>query len=108
MKHKHYDLIVAWANGAKIECKDYDRRWYAINNPMWHDHTEYRIKPTPQQELAQPNIRISQLENQLQNARVLIKEQNKKIVDLAIKLSFAENYSLTDKQIKILSLNFLT
>jgi hypothetical protein len=99
MKHKHYDLIVAWADGAKIECKDYDSRWYAINNPMWHNHTEYRIKPTPQQELAQSNIQISQLENQLQNARVLIKEQDEKICELSIKLSFAEDYSLTDKQI---------
>jgi hypothetical protein len=50
MKHKHYDLIVAWAEGKEIEYKDYDSRWYVINNPMWHNLTEYRIKPEPQQE----------------------------------------------------------
>jgi hypothetical protein len=88
MKHKHYDLIVAWADGAKIQFKDYDSRWYVINNPMWHDSTEYRIKPEPQQELAQPNIQISQLENQLQACRKLIDEQDEKICELSIKLEY--------------------
>jgi hypothetical protein len=89
MKHKHYDLIVAWANGAEIEYKDYDSRWYIINNPIWHNHFEYRIKPKPQKEQYQPNIRFSQLENQLQACRALVKAQEKKIVELATKLAYA-------------------
>jgi hypothetical protein len=102
MKHKHYDLIVAWADGAKIECKDYDSRWYAINNPMWHDHTEYRIKPEPPKELAQSNIRISQLENQLQACRKLIEEQDEKICELSIKLEYpnrrCENLTVEEEE----------
>jgi hypothetical protein len=97
LKHKHAELIKAWADGARIEYKDYDSRWYIANNPMWHDNTEYRIKPEPQEELAQPNIQIFQLKNQLQNARVLIKEQDEKICELATKLAYA------NKSIEILN-----
>ena len=47
---KHAKLIKQWADGADIEYIDYDGRWYVINYPMWHDSTEYRIKPEPQKE----------------------------------------------------------
>jgi len=48
MKHKHYDLIVAWANGATIEF--FARRqgeWRPAYNPTWDVDMEYRIKPEP-------------------------------------------------------------
>jgi hypothetical protein len=45
--HKHAKLIHAWANGAEIEHKDYGGCWHVINSPIWHDSTEYRIKPEP-------------------------------------------------------------
>jgi hypothetical protein len=89
MKHKHYDLIVAWADGANIECKDYDGQWYVSNSPMWHNSTEYRIKPEPQKELGQPKIQNFQLENQLQACRKLVDEQDEKICELSIKLAYA-------------------
>lgn len=44
-KHKHYDIIVEWAKGAKIEYKlpDLDK-WYPIKgNPSWGDKIEYRV-----------------------------------------------------------------
>jgi hypothetical protein len=48
-KHKHADLIHAWADGAEIECKNgNDGCWYEWNSsfsPPWHPHSEYRIKP---------------------------------------------------------------
>ena len=47
MKHKHAELIKAYADGAEIEYKDVDGCWYLINNPVWHNHFEYRIKPEP-------------------------------------------------------------
>ena len=50
MKHKHAELIKAYADGAEIEYKDVDGCWYLINNPVWHNHFEYRIKPEPQKE----------------------------------------------------------
>ena len=47
-KHKHYELIIAWANGAEIEYyrnyKD-DKIWVNCTNPVWDENREYRIKP---------------------------------------------------------------
>lgn len=46
--HKHKDLIIAWANGAEIECySPTDNEWYGISNPDWYEHMLYRIKPEP-------------------------------------------------------------
>jgi hypothetical protein len=44
MKHKHYDLIIAWANGAEIQtsCSGV---WASVERPHWRDEYEYRIKP---------------------------------------------------------------
>ena len=49
MRHKHYDIIVAWAEGKKIEVFN-DRRmcWEDITgDPYWVDSFQYRIKPEP-------------------------------------------------------------
>lgn len=43
-RHKHADLIHAWAEGAEIECKTMGGHWVkAIQK--WNDDVEYRIKP---------------------------------------------------------------
>ena len=50
MKHKHADLIHAWADGAQIQCKQhgYDDRWADVGYPNWeHPQCDYRIKPEP-------------------------------------------------------------
>ena len=48
MKHKHYDLIVAWANGAKIEARLNGGEWHELTTPAWNGiDTEYRIKREP-------------------------------------------------------------
>ena len=46
MKHKHYDLIMAWANGAKIQFLE-DFEWRNVQRPSWSDGIEYRIEPEP-------------------------------------------------------------
>ena len=48
MKHKHYDLILAWAEGTEIQhfC-DYDNEWVDSKAPSWSSYTKYRIKPKP-------------------------------------------------------------
>ena len=47
-KHKHYDCIIAWAEGKKIEYKwDYKSRWYDTDRPIWNEDVHYRIKPEP-------------------------------------------------------------
>jgi len=45
MKHKHADLIHAWADGAQIQWKDRDEQWHDMGEPLWSEKHEYRIKP---------------------------------------------------------------
>jgi hypothetical protein len=47
MKHKHADLIHAWADGAQIQSKNPDETWVDLNEPIWINSAEYRIKPEP-------------------------------------------------------------
>jgi len=46
-KQKHYDLIVAWANGAMIEKQSTDGEWFIDIRPTWNEDAYYRIKPQP-------------------------------------------------------------
>lgn len=41
---KHRDLIVAWANGADIQCL-VGGSWIGIDLPNWHDDAVFRVKP---------------------------------------------------------------
>jgi hypothetical protein len=47
MKHKHYDLIVAWAEGKDIQYRTIGQEnWHVDSCPWWDDHSmEFRIKP---------------------------------------------------------------
>ena len=48
MRHKHADLIHAWAEGAEIEYRNkISEKWTLLHNnqPAWFDNFEYRIKP---------------------------------------------------------------
>ena len=47
-RHKWYNEIVAWANGAEIECQHktfVGQDWEEVKEPMWLDDVNYRIKP---------------------------------------------------------------
>ena len=46
MKHKHADLIKAWADGAIIQKNNGMGFWVEVNHPDWMDWEVYRIKPT--------------------------------------------------------------
>ena len=46
MKHKHAELIHAWADGAQIQIKDKQTGWEDLCcTPSWRNDFEYRIKP---------------------------------------------------------------
>ena len=46
MKHKHYDCIVAWAEGAEIEfLSKFTGNFERATTPDWDEDTQYRIKP---------------------------------------------------------------
>lgn len=48
MKHKHYDCIVAWASGEKIEFRiNKNFTWEELEEPLWNNDFEYRIKKEP-------------------------------------------------------------
>ena len=48
MKHKHAELIKAWADGAEIEFWSKSlEKWVADLKPDWLTCCEYRVKPKP-------------------------------------------------------------
>ena len=50
MKHKHYDCIVAWAEGKNIQFKAFSHsEWEDVDmhGEEWYEHYTYRIKPEP-------------------------------------------------------------
>ena len=49
MKNKHYECIVAWAEGKLVQFKNIDGQWEDLNKEGfgWWPHREYRIKPEP-------------------------------------------------------------
>jgi hypothetical protein len=48
-KHKHYDVIVAWAAGEEVEFKSTEcanwQNWKQNHAPSFHRDLEWRIKP---------------------------------------------------------------
>jgi len=57
-RHKHYDCIIAWAEGKQIQFYDqyYNRGWVDIDIPTWFEDHQYRIKPESKPE-SKPDIR---------------------------------------------------
>jgi hypothetical protein len=52
MKHKHADLIHAWADGAKVEFFDkFNNVWWDSEFPDWYEDQLYRIKPEPKPDI---------------------------------------------------------
>ena len=47
MKHKHAELIKAWADGAEIQVKHPLNSTWRDAEPSWDLGYEYRIKPEP-------------------------------------------------------------
>ena len=48
MRHKHADLIHAWAEGAEIEVYDStEGKWYIHHAPAWEENYKYRISGAP-------------------------------------------------------------
>ena len=53
MKHKHHDIIVAWAADTTqvLECRSRVAHggwvWTPVEYPQWSEDCDYRIKPQP-------------------------------------------------------------
>ena len=50
-KHKHCEIIKAWAEGAPIQYRigvlGMDGEWIDTSKPKWNDVIQYRVKPEP-------------------------------------------------------------
>ena len=46
-KHKHADVIKAWADGAEIEYRSISGRWLPASTLNWSVNCDYRVKPKP-------------------------------------------------------------
>lgn len=45
-KHKHADIIIAWAYGSQIQVwSDKHQEWQDRTNPIWLNEWQYRVKP---------------------------------------------------------------
>lgn len=44
-RHKHADVIHAWAEGAEVEYR-LDGSWTVTSYPHWLEDCEYRVKPS--------------------------------------------------------------
>jgi len=43
VRNKHYDLIVKWAEGAKVEKYNHNGMWIEDVFPIWEEDAEYRV-----------------------------------------------------------------
>jgi hypothetical protein len=78
MKHKHAELIKAWADGAQIEFYDADSdEWRPCPAPSWYPADQYRIKPVEQQ-------RVYPVTHMTGNELASVFELNKDAVRLAV------------------------
>ena len=52
-RHKHYETIVAWAEGKEIQFKYWNAwiDWEIERSPPFNEKTEWRIKPEPKPDL---------------------------------------------------------
>ena len=45
MRHRHADVIIAWANGEEIEYELAPGNWIPVVCPSWNLSINFRIKP---------------------------------------------------------------
>ena len=68
-KHRHYDVIVAWAAGEEIERWHYGSgEWLGEKHPSWFEDIKYRIKPKRVKKEGWVNVYGSRNETRLGHA----------------------------------------
>jgi hypothetical protein len=61
MKHKHYEALIAYANGADIEMKGPSHQWHDNPNPSWYDSLTYRVKQAPKPDAVREVLLVNSL-----------------------------------------------
>lgn len=86
MKHKHCEVIKAWADGAKVQVKNWRSDWADYASPDFNPLDEYRIKP---KEYPKSNLTDVQLVSKYFNGGNVSRTQEyeawRRIADEAIK-----------------------
>jgi len=86
MKHKHADLIHAWADGAVIQqYKPHLNEWHDTSPyPVWDSRLQYRIKPEPK-----PDVELYAIVDNCINYFACMSHANKSLTSLCnLKLTF--------------------
>jgi hypothetical protein len=60
-KHKHYEAIMAWANGAAIEARDPFNDWWCVDQPAFNISFEYRVKQAPKPDVVREVLMVNSL-----------------------------------------------
>ena len=97
-RHKHYEYIIAWAKGSKIQrsVKQYDviptRKepqfiWLDDENPTWNENEVYRLKPVYKTQevkltLLYHNWYIEPVENGSGNCLITYNSIDEQIIDI--------------------------
>jgi hypothetical protein len=69
-RHKHYYLILAWAEGKTIQAS-VDGKWYDTVQPHFDLNTKYRVKPS---ELFRAELALLKAKEDLANAKALVQK----------------------------------
>ncbi len=73
-KHKHHDVIVAWANGAVIETKSGGKTWGPCTWPLFYTDKMYRIKPEKSEALVAAEKQLADAEKAVQAAKKAVQD----------------------------------
>jgi len=87
-KHVHYDLILQWANGVKIQ-KYCNGKWITLTHPIWDKNSCYRVEPEPVIDIAYVAIDTGWNTSEAYNDIKYAKESEKlsKDVDCVLKIT---------------------
>jgi hypothetical protein len=57
-RHKHAELIIAWAEGEQIEYEQRPGVWTPVAKyPLWEEDTAYRVRPKPVTSMTDQELR---------------------------------------------------
>lgn len=76
-KHKHSELIKAWADGEEIQIFDFGK-WMDCT-PEWSETSRYRIKPLPKPDRAF-TVRVEECPQNQRGVYFPLKEENLRLI----------------------------
>lgn len=73
--HKHHDIIIEWAKGAKVQGRPIGKsKWLDITTTTWSDNWEYRVKPDNSYKIAEIDTKMKNLAEEMAELSAARKE----------------------------------